>query len=816
MQREMGDIVFGFKNMSHEDAEKMKEAFASKGVEFTHVCVKYTKNQVLQQVKDNKDVRTVIVMENLETKPFTAEELKKIKGIRDGMRVIVSLSNDRKGTRYMRELYENGIYRAVFDDNTGFKYIYSLVCETRSRKATRKYYGLPEPKMFNTSNMNKERIQKNVDLLEQARNEKEMEDILNHMKHMLTPPEIFVVLKHVGNPALEKIILCNGVGIFFHMNNYRRAKKDEGKGSFVSKFIKAGKAVCASDYLIDEDELEKRLEKAMGLEKQQINTSAAVAEKDLADEALTTENTTVLNDAEFTESAKQCVAKYDVLEKEETIESNKINIDNDELRKNTDSEQSVLMCAEADIKEVSEELAEQEMPLLFEEYSQIGECGNEQQKKVDGVPEAEYLLDIDFELDNAGDIGSDDRIIFDNQEENIAEEQKNGKVSSEEYSNLEENDNLNNITPLTFRRSGNLEKKSGNSNERETENDFEIFFDSQEENISEGQDIAKSSPEKHSDLIETKENDHLDNIAPLTFKRGGNLKEKSRNSVAKQTSLTETEVEGNKPDIDFLKQDSSAEEAVVSVEDSSSKKTDEKKVLEQTIGDMLIKNYGALFFDEKSKEERRKTRKMLKTEGKIIAETEAVNKNKNSHTKCLIVSGGAKRCGATFHSIAIAYSLATEGKRVGICEYGNVHRFNEIAELLNEETGKNGFWHGKVHFLSVSSPDEMEAVRYGERYDFFVIDGGIFKNIGNRVFSLADIKLGILSSTPWHISDNRKYINEMNERGYRDAIYLLSGGKGESKVNYPETNVLECKWQRDAFVPDKEYIDTIKNRIDMK
>lgn len=146
-------ILFGFEDAGFENS--VKNLLRVKGIEAT-IVARFSKEAVARYIRDNPHTDAVVLMEVFPrrkelSKPqkYTAEEVAQLTGASD-VNVILVLSENHKGTGYMRTLFTAGITSAFFQKKGGGARpsdIAALIIQKRTRNAAREYYGIASQKI---------------------------------------------------------------------------------------------------------------------------------------------------------------------------------------------------------------------------------------------------------------------------------------------------------------------------------------------------------------------------------------------------------------------------------------------------------------------------------------------------------------------------------------------------------------------------------------------------------------------------------------------------------------------------------------------
>lgn len=138
-------IALSTVDRSDESGKQIVAALEEQCPDLKNVYFAYTKLGVLQSCKEHTEINAVLLNEFLEeSSPYTPEDIDKVDEIRDSLRVIPILSNERKGSEYVRKLHAYAVYGAVFEENAAMKYVASILNGGRSKRGARLYYGILE------------------------------------------------------------------------------------------------------------------------------------------------------------------------------------------------------------------------------------------------------------------------------------------------------------------------------------------------------------------------------------------------------------------------------------------------------------------------------------------------------------------------------------------------------------------------------------------------------------------------------------------------------------------------------------------------
>lgn len=141
-------ILFGFSDNDYEAA--VKALLRSKGYD-AQISARFSKESVKAFIEKNPDTDAMVILEafpkskeSTKSQKYTAEEVAQLADNSD-VNIILVLSENYKGTDYMRTLFAAGITSAFFQrrgNGARPRDIAALILQKRTRKSAREYYGI--------------------------------------------------------------------------------------------------------------------------------------------------------------------------------------------------------------------------------------------------------------------------------------------------------------------------------------------------------------------------------------------------------------------------------------------------------------------------------------------------------------------------------------------------------------------------------------------------------------------------------------------------------------------------------------------------
>ena len=137
------NILVGMRSPRSDFSEIMKEKLCSMNLDVGQVIVKNLKSAVEETVRNDNSIDAVIIAEFLEPEsPYKVKEVERLMSVNETRPIILLLNKKHKGDSYMNQLYANGFYTALYEDDAGWDNIVNLIKNGRRRKLAKAYYGV--------------------------------------------------------------------------------------------------------------------------------------------------------------------------------------------------------------------------------------------------------------------------------------------------------------------------------------------------------------------------------------------------------------------------------------------------------------------------------------------------------------------------------------------------------------------------------------------------------------------------------------------------------------------------------------------------
>ena len=246
--------------------EQIEKAASNAGIEFLSKELVFSTREVVAKlkngVKKNEPYNVLIMQQRLDQgKIISIEELEKIKKLAPELKILLCVSDNEKGSKYLEELFGIGIYTAFYSSEGSMNTVIPLIQHGRTLTEAQEYYGIPEDSYLireKTGYIEPERLNRNLMLIKRAETSEDIRSVLDRMKKMLSPLELLYVIRHLREDDLKKAFFCPNMGIFFDTKRYKEDKEEVENGNFfVKRFLK--KELIISDYVLEPEELTQRI-----------------------------------------------------------------------------------------------------------------------------------------------------------------------------------------------------------------------------------------------------------------------------------------------------------------------------------------------------------------------------------------------------------------------------------------------------------------------------------------------------------------------------------------------------------------------------
>ena len=140
-------IIYGISDLQDAVKKQIEDAIIAKGGEIEASISRWNKVAVLHMVDeirgDNKDNVILIISHRLDNEdPFSLLDLISCQEAIPLIKVILIIDREEQGSSFLKDLYNNGFYHALYAEDTDDAMIAELAINGRSATETRRYYGL--------------------------------------------------------------------------------------------------------------------------------------------------------------------------------------------------------------------------------------------------------------------------------------------------------------------------------------------------------------------------------------------------------------------------------------------------------------------------------------------------------------------------------------------------------------------------------------------------------------------------------------------------------------------------------------------------
>lgn len=122
--------------------DALKKKILNHGYE-AEIAIKYSKIGVLKFLDNYKEYDRAIIQQHLEmSRPYSINELDELTDKFPRLNLIIIIKDEHDKTPFMQELFNSGIYNAVFDRDAYLNTLVALILNGRAKKETKQYYDL--------------------------------------------------------------------------------------------------------------------------------------------------------------------------------------------------------------------------------------------------------------------------------------------------------------------------------------------------------------------------------------------------------------------------------------------------------------------------------------------------------------------------------------------------------------------------------------------------------------------------------------------------------------------------------------------------
>ncbi len=139
------NLLIAMSGFDASQKDEIIDGFLENGVEIGNCHVAHTKMGIFHTYREHSEINVILVSEFLEqSSPFQAEDINELDELSKDLRVIPILMPEHKGTDFMRQLYADAVYDAIFDADADIEHVSQLLREGRGKREARAYYNIEE------------------------------------------------------------------------------------------------------------------------------------------------------------------------------------------------------------------------------------------------------------------------------------------------------------------------------------------------------------------------------------------------------------------------------------------------------------------------------------------------------------------------------------------------------------------------------------------------------------------------------------------------------------------------------------------------
>lgn len=229
------NILLGLMNSDENYANQVKAALKEYGVYVDSIACKYKKLGIDQYINENSEINVVIVSEYLESiSPYTVKDFSKILDKNSDVILIPVIMQKHKGGVFAKELYQVGVFNAVFEEDASMDAIAKLILRKRSRKEARVYYGIQDEDAGNSG----ANIIKCREYISLADDYDTVVGNARYIKDSVTDKEFYIILSGLSDNIKEKLIKSEEFSSYFAQEKEKLPVKTKVKESVIDSALK--------------------------------------------------------------------------------------------------------------------------------------------------------------------------------------------------------------------------------------------------------------------------------------------------------------------------------------------------------------------------------------------------------------------------------------------------------------------------------------------------------------------------------------------------------------------------------------------------
>lgn len=210
------NILLGFDGDRKSLVPMIKTGLEKEGIAVDDIVCLYSKKTIEEHLSSSpKNVDVVIVNELIEAgNPYREKEVERLTAISEKVRVILVVSKEHMGDKYMQNLINLGYYNALYDKDTTMSNIAGLIKSSRNRRVATAYYGVTgatvndEVKSVMTVGMA-------LDLVRECHSKQEVVRVLKHVYGELGEVGFSQFVEHLPREVYELGAVIEGLSKFF-------------------------------------------------------------------------------------------------------------------------------------------------------------------------------------------------------------------------------------------------------------------------------------------------------------------------------------------------------------------------------------------------------------------------------------------------------------------------------------------------------------------------------------------------------------------------------------------------------------------------
>lgn len=240
----MGKINLLIAMSGFDDLQKdeIVAGFSENGVEIEQCYVAHTKMGIFHAYQEHPEINVILVSEFLEqSSPFHPEDMNEMDELHKNLRVIPILMPEHKGKDYVRSLYVNAIYDAIFDTDADIDHVSRLLLEGREKREARAYYNIEEKNSVRKTSSDPERVLQSLNHIIKGGDFGQMPDRAEYVMDRVGSGEFRQIIEKLPDSYIEVLSADDRFRNFFLPvePNEKQTAENSGKEEKKKRFWKA-------------------------------------------------------------------------------------------------------------------------------------------------------------------------------------------------------------------------------------------------------------------------------------------------------------------------------------------------------------------------------------------------------------------------------------------------------------------------------------------------------------------------------------------------------------------------------------------------